>query len=288
MALAIVTIIAVSFIGFQFESIRLDFRLFLGNAFKSVLPILVVAGYCHWARHYKLREGTLLVAWACLLINILFFPSYVAARTAEPFHDAFLAHVDQIFGVNVGLLFGWMQSHPHVDEFFIRCYGLLGIMVFAAAVVPAMAGKLKASKEFLITTLVAAIFAAVVFAVFPALGPWTAYGFRPHPNQLWYVQELDSLRQSGPVTVHPESSCGLITFPSFHVALAVLATRALWCFRWVRPVALLTCLLICISTMTTGWHYLSDGIGGVLTVALSVLLVRRVAAAHWFGRYYRK
>ena len=63
-------------------------------------------------------------------------------------------------------------------------------------------------------------------------------------------------------------------FPSFHVIWAVLSARALWGFRRLRiPVSMLAGLLS-VSTMTTGWHYFVDVLGGLVVAEVSILAAK--------------
>jgi membrane-associated phospholipid phosphatase len=67
---------------------------------------------------------------------------------------------------------------------------------------------------------------------------------------------------------------GLISFPSFHTAWAILLALALR--RW-RVAFLLSSILnaaVVAATLTTGWHYASDVLGGALVCAVAVALVR--------------
>jgi membrane-associated phospholipid phosphatase len=67
---------------------------------------------------------------------------------------------------------------------------------------------------------------------------------------------------------------GMICFPSFHVIWAILCVAALWGYRFLRiPVALLAAMII-LSTVTTGWHYFIDVLGGVVIAALSLSAAR--------------
>jgi membrane-associated phospholipid phosphatase len=62
---------------------------------------------------------------------------------------------------------------------------------------------------------------------------------------------------------------GIVTFPSFHVVLALLPVLALWPRRVLRPFLALVSAAICLSTLTTGWHYATDGIGGLVVTILA-------------------
>src|SRR5262249_55436 len=57
-------------------------------------------------------------------------------------------------------------------------------------------------------------------------------------------------------------------------ALAVLAAAALWPVRYLRWPAAVLAALIVVSTVTTGWHYVSDVLGGLALAALSLAVAR--------------
>jgi len=232
---------------------------------------MAVAAYCHWAGVKKLRDGSLIVAWCALFVNLLLLPSYAAARIDRPFRDTFLVRTDRLMGIDVASIVAWVHRHPAFESFSVWTYGLMPWMVFAAVFIPAMGGKLRRAKEFLLATIISALLASCVLAMFPAVGPWAGYHFSPYWNQAWYVQELQTLRSPGPFTANPEYTCGLITFPSFHVALAVLGGFALWPFRWLGPVTIAVAILIAVAMVTTGWHYATDGIGGILVAIVGIL-----------------
>jgi membrane-associated phospholipid phosphatase len=73
----------------------------------------------------------------------------------------------------------------------------------------------------------------------------------------------------GPVTLDMEDA-GIVAFPSFHVLLAILTAVALSAIRWLRAPAWAMAVLVGLSTLTTGWHYLVDVIGGIVLAIVSV------------------
>ncbi len=121
--------------------------------------------------------------------------------------------------------------------------------------------------------------ASAISALFPATLPSVVYGYQPYDSQKRYLLEVDALRSSSAYTIDPSYSSGMIEFPSFHVALALLSTRALWVFRLVRIPALAMAALVSISTVTTGMHYGVDVLGGfalaIVCHAISERLLHR-------------
>jgi hypothetical protein len=71
--------------------------------------------------------------------------------------------------------------------------------------------------------------------------------------------------------------------PSLHIAWAVWCTLVLWQLSarpWVRVVALIYPCVTAFAVLATGNHYLLDLVGGLVTFALAVALVRLVSVAH--------
>ena len=69
---------------------------------------------------------------------------------------------------------------------------------------------------------------------------------------------------------------GLIAFPSYHTANAILFVWALWPLRLLRPVMLALNALLIASTPLAGAHYLVDLIGGALVAAGAIFLTSRL------------
>jgi hypothetical protein len=71
--------------------------------------------------------------------------------------------------------------------------------------------------------------------------------------------------------------------PSLHIAWAVWCTLVLWRLsssRWVRAVALIYPCITAFAVLATGNHYVLDLVGGLVTFALAVALVRLASVAH--------
>jgi membrane-associated phospholipid phosphatase len=245
-------------------------------ALQCAVPFATIAAYCHWAKHSQLRDGCWMMLWTCIFWGLLQLPQYVAEGSLFPLQDAALARGDRFLGLNGGEIIAWIHLHPRFEAFSIWSYGLMPWLLFSAIIIPAMAGKLNHTKEFLFATILATLFGSCLVALFPAIGPWVGYHFQPYWNQAWEGTEIHALRSPGPFTANPDYTAGLVAFPSFHVALSVLSVFALWPFRWMRPFAMTVAVLIAISTVTTGWHYAMDGIGGMLVAWLGILVARKI------------
>ncbi len=96
----------------------------------------------------------------------------------------------------------------------------------------------------------------------------------PHApaSGLRHIPIIEHLRAGtlGPVDIgHLD---GLIAFPSFHSAAAVLFAFAAWPVRWLRIPSLLLNALMLAATPIQGGHYFADTIGGIC-VALGAIAI---------------
>ena len=103
-----------------------------------------------------------------------------------------------------------------------------------------------------------------------------AMALTPTPHQIECQTALLLFRGAG----HPASQLdAIVCFPSFHVIWAIFCVAALWGFRFLRiPVSLLAGMII-ISTVTTGWHYFIDVLGGIVIAGLSLAIAKACTEA---------
>jgi len=245
-----------------------------------ILELIVspVPIYWHWRRRPDFRDSSAVILWTLLISATLSFPILTAARLHLPLRDPLFASVDAALGIRVPSMIAWAQDH-RLAETFDTAYSLLKPLLLLAALVPALAGKLKFAKEFLMANIVAFAIAIPLFAFLPGIGPWDYYHLVPKSHQLACQSEILSLRLPGIYTYNWQEA-HIICFPSFHVIWAVLSARVLWVFRLLRiPVSALAAVII-VSTMTTGWHYFSDVLGGLIVAPISILVANRIIAAH--------
>jgi membrane-associated phospholipid phosphatase len=66
----------------------------------------------------------------------------------------------------------------------------------------------------------------------------------------------------------------IMSFPSEHVLVAVLGVEALSVIRSIRRPVQVAGTLICLSTVTTGWHYGIDVLGGLAVAWIASRLAK--------------
>ena len=214
---------------------------------------------------HRLRELALyLCIWTIFSIFALHL-TYLAATSDFPLQDATLSRVDQMLGFDWKAWHNAAVAHAPVRESLIFAYKAFNFEPIAIIPVLALTDR-GGNREFILNTIVALAITTVLFVVVPAYGPAEAFG----DVSPWHPV-LDSLRagKHGPM-----GFAGIITFPSFHACMAVLYTVAMRGTRVGLLIAGSLNLLVLISTVPMGNHYLVDVIAGCCVAVIAMWLAK--------------
>jgi PAP2 superfamily len=239
--------------------------------FFACAVVFTLATFWHENGKANLRDSILTIPWVFLIAAALPLLVLIAGRSTMPLQDVHLSHLDQSLGVDVPGIVSW-SSHHWLGMFINKTYPLLSPFMLTAVLLPAFTGKTENAQQFVMANLMAFAIGLPLFALLPAIGPWYGYGIPPSPGEMQCQAAIMLLRGPG----HQVSQvAAIICFPSFHVIWAIFSAAALWGFRVFRiPVALFSTMIV-ISTVTTGWHYVTDVLGGVAIAGLSLFAASR-------------
>lgn len=232
-----------------------------------------IACYCDRRNFGRCKEISVLAMWVVLATNALSLLVQVAGRVPSPFVDSSLAGLDRLMGASTGEVVAWVLHYPLLQQLLWASYQSIPVLVLASLLLPTTFGYYKESRCYVFAVTITGIIISAIFACWPALGPWTIYHFPPTKSQQVYISYLNLLRSTQPITLDLGAS-GIVTFPSFHTALAVHSAVALWNVKYVRYFAALLSAAVCASTITTGWHYFSDVLGGATLALVSIAIAR--------------
>jgi membrane-associated phospholipid phosphatase len=230
--------------------------------------------YVRWRPLPRLVETAQLVLISCLTFYVMGVLIHIAGRSPFPLADQQLANLDAALRFRTVDFVRGVAAWPLLRLALAVAYGTTGVMVIAAATVPAALGRAQSSYRFVLAIIFAVIVTAALFYRWPAIGPWTVEGFAPARDQAAVGVYLTQLRSAMPVM--DMKSIAIVSFPSFHTVMAVTSACALQCVRRVRWFAWTLCGLICVSTVSTGWHYGVDVLGGLVLAVTANALAGRI------------
>ncbi len=237
----------------------------------AALAIAEAGGSAPWfARLAKMGEAIGGFAiWTALMAAIAVL-SYLCAKLALPLYDARFIAVDHALGFDWLAWHGFVGRMPWLGVVFHLAYETLILQLIITFCVAALCADSQRLAEFRWITIVAAIITCVVSGLLPAIGAKPFYAI---PGANW-IADLELLRRPGPVAFDLINLNGIVTFPSFHTASGVL-------FMWsTRKTGLIGMAMVAlnvvmiVSTLTEGGHYLVDVLAGIAVAVLSIALVR--------------
>lgn len=234
-----------------------------------------------WVRGAMVVEASALLSIASCSFTIL---SFVAATTPAPLADGLMAGWDdRIFP-------GWIW--PQIVLGFCRHTTLLAIADFCYRSIQWQGGLLillccltghrDRCATFILAWMTALAITIAIFAFVPCLGAYAHYGITAGqvPGIRWYRPDTFVALHSGiPLRITFGMLDGIIEFPSFHTAAAVLLAWGFWAIRWARwPAVALNGVMI-LSTIPVGGHYYIALPAGAIVAALGIVLAGHLR--HW-------
>lgn len=202
-----------------------------------------------------------------------------------PFVDDWLATADALLGFDWRAYLAWFDRHPGFDHIARMAYNSIFLQPFVLAVVLAGGKKATPLYELIVAMALALLVTMLVALILPAIGTYDhlhiSAADHPHLSLMTggkMLAPIEWLRSGAPDGTRPEM-VGLISFPSYHAASAVLYARAAWHVPWLRWLFLAVEGLMLVATPVHGSHYLVDILGGIAVAILATALTSRL-----FGR----
>jgi hypothetical protein len=257
---------------------------FLWRGLLPLLPfpaIAVVAwGYLVWmpgrkANTWIYAEMFLIFVLLFAVTDIVVPAQYAAAALGRPLADPWLAAADAALGVHVPTLVLWTRTHPWLIRVLSLSYNSLIPQLFLLVFLLGFWYRDRATLwEYAFHYHVCLVGAIVCFALFPAACPFSFYGFESILDHTRFLAHFGGVRAGLMTAVDPSNTEGLVSFPSFHTAGALMATWAVRRSRiWLTLLGVLNMGLIA-ATVLLGIHYVIDLLGAVALCGVSLALYR--------------
>lgn len=213
------------------------------------------------------------------LVTLAMAPlTYVAAAANFPMQDENLLAIDRALGLDWLAYVSYVNERPLLATWLNFGYGMIQWPIFLIPVILAAAHRYCRIQEFTLAFALALIVTTIISTFVPAIGVFQQLGLDPvafknlHPQAyLDQFRDLPQVRDGTLRELELFALAGVVTFPSFHAASAVLFAWAFWPVRWMRPVAVLANGAMLVSTPVDGGHYFVDVFAGIAVAALAIV-----------------
>lgn len=219
-----------------------------------------------------------------LLVVIIMTPiTYMATAANLPLRDTMLLAADRTLGLDFRSYLDFVHEREWLIYLLAAGYRAISWPILLIAVVLPLAGHYRRVGEYIFAFGLALMLATLISTLVPAIGVYGALGLvaSDYPNlvpQGYYdTLHIAPLLRDGSLRMLDLFQLGgVLTFPSFHAASAVLYAWALWPIRWARPLNLAVNGLMIAATPVGGGHYFADVIAGIGVAALAIWAACRV------------
>jgi membrane-associated phospholipid phosphatase len=207
--------------------------------------------------------------------------TYVASVTNWPLQDHTLLAIDRAMGMDPKTIAQYVNDHDWLGGLLVRSYILIKIILLAIPIVLALTSRFVRLQVFVFAFSLTLIMTLLISTFTPAVG--TYYGLQIDPAQFTsldasmyqaQLRDMMALRDGSLRHLELFKITGIVSFPSFHAASAVLYIWALWPVRYVGGAAVVLNLLMMASTPVIGAHYMIDVFGGVALAVIGIWLAK--------------
>lgn len=204
--------------------------------------------------------------------------SYIVVANGRPLMDADFAAIDAALGFDWRAVQRFTAQNWWLSKGGAWVYGWSGMQMILTWTVLIWTGQFHRLSIFLSALVLATGVVLIISGFMPAAGAYVHYGvaadqmghLKGTGAGVWHLKHFTALRDGSLRHLVLAQSEGLITFPSFHTVVAVLAGWGLWQMRlWRWPMAVLSAAVIS-TTVPIGGHHLIDLFAGGLAAAAAV------------------
>lgn len=251
----------------------------LGLSFPAVdfvMPCAIVGGLGLIAEFYRRKQDEQFVTIVAVLMQLVAYTTcyttlmYAVCALGQPLIDEQMMSFDAVCGVHLPSVVAWSHQHPAIERTLFLAYNTMLPQTALVIAVLGFGNQRRELEGFMRQFFLSSLLVLAVFAICPAAGPFTGYGYEPAADQTRYLEHFRALRCGERTLITWRNAEGLITFPSFHTTWALLLTYAFRRNRWLFAPSLILNLAVIVSTLTTGWHYFADVLSGVAVAVFAI------------------
>jgi membrane-associated phospholipid phosphatase len=195
-----------------------------------------------------------------------------------PLADPTLAAADRAMGLDSNAFTTAVARIPLLAQTCALAYVVSSVAVFGATICLTLLKRTDRVAELAFIFVATILICAACGIAFPAVGAFTYHPIPadvrhllPPGSGTYYMAGLTLYRSGAETGIDFMRLVGVITFPSFHACMGLMAV---YCFRGMPrlfwPVLVFN-LLVAVSIVPIGGHYFIDLLGGGATFALAAM-----------------
>lgn len=221
----------------------------------------------------------LLSSLACGAVAML------SLRSGAPMADGLLRELDSALGMSAKTSVEWFATWPRLSLSWLHSvYETSFPQVVIAAVLLPLFGRSYECWRMILIFVGSLLSAAIIAHAVPAMGSYVdaspaTLSAMPRGAGTYAFEAVRSFRSGDQAILGLDALGGVITFPSIHTVLALLAIQAWWWQPLLRWPVLILNLLVIVTTIPIGGHYFIDLKAGALLWLCWTCITTRLSRA---------
>lgn len=226
------------------------------------------------------------IAGICGLLAVLIAASFLAAiishtglRLGFSYVDRAFSEADRMLGIHAPTIVLKIAEYPAFASVLGVLYSSAMPICFVCGLALVASGKTAMAYEFAFYFVFCILMASTISIFFPALGSTVYHGIEntaglPSGAGNFHLATVEYFRNDASAMFDLAKVDGIVTFPSFHMVMALLVPLALRETSFLFWIAALWAFLVTISAIVIGGHYVIDLLGGAVICATAAYWVR--------------
>lgn len=248
--------------------------------------VVPFALYARWRRMAVLPTAFECIGAVLMLAIPVLVWTYAAMRLNMPLTDAELIAMDEALAFDWHAFVAFVDTRPWLAAMLAMSYVSFPYQLLVLPFLLALTGFSARGYALVFAYALVCFISSVVGIWYPALGAYPTYGVA-HADLAsidikfgyFFLEQFHAVRDQAEFALRVDTAAGIVTFPSVHAAAAALCAWAAWGSRLLRLPFLALNVLMAVSAISHGSHYLIDVVAGIgiagLCVSVTMLVFYR-------------
>ncbi|MEJ0050729.1 MAG: phosphatase PAP2 family protein [Methylovirgula sp.] len=207
--------------------------------------------------------------------------SYFSTALSLPLRDSDFAAADHALGFDFPAHLAFVAERPRLAHVLEFAYNTSMAQIVITVIALSATHRIARLRAYAVLFALTATIVIATAAIFPSLGPYAYFNIPDtllpafgNPRTGWQsVPHVLALRDGTMRTLPLNDLRGLVSFPSFHTALALVTVWAVLPIRALAVPFFAVNALLIFGAPSNGDHYLCDLIGGAVVAFLGLGIV---------------
>lgn len=203
--------------------------------------------------------------------------SFVGLTAGPSLIDAQLAAVDEAMGFHHAAMMRGLAGFPLTAWALAGIYAVSMPLAMIVACTLAMRGEVGRLRCFMRVWTQTLAIIITMSLLWPAIGTYVHYdlskitdAFMPPAAGIFHLASFKAIYANPSAFVSPLELNAVVTFPSFHMCMAMIIAYGLWTIPVLRWIGVAICVTTIVGTVLVGGHYVIDVLAGGLLFAVAL------------------